>query len=193
MTGAATRREPRGNSAGTCSTRLIECFWCRQSREVWEAVGRRLWDVLSERRRVAAGWWASPRVQGQARDALLRLDFASSNRKRSCQRVCTLTCIRTGWRFSSYLLENNRPALAISCDGDPAPDRLLPDIREFDWSRPATSKPDLLALGKDGSMGELAPDGDADLGWVEYPIGKWSDLEFDIINYLAGVMSQIRI
>jgi hypothetical protein len=63
----------------------------------------------------------------------------------------------------------------------------------LDCKRPVTSKGDLLALGSEGSMGEFAPEGDADLGWlwgcVEYPSGKWSDLEFDIINYLVGVMS----
>ena len=61
-----------------------------------------------------------------------------------------------------YLLEKTLLEPPISCEGEPAPDRVLPVILPAEFSPPGTPKGDRNALVLEDSVGELlavdAPD-----------------------------------
>lgn len=87
----------------------------------------------------------------------------------------------------SHLLENSLLEPPISCDGEPAPERgLLVMMPAEDTDTPlGRPKGDLLTPAPGVSTGELLTEGDVERGWLGKPRGKFSDLEVDIINYLA--------
>ena len=74
------------------------------------------------------------------------------------------------------LLENNRPEPAISCDGDPVPDRVTPAILPPGFSPPDMPNGDRMVCPVDVSFGDGLADGDVDRVWVadcgEYPTVK---------------------
>lgn len=56
---------------------------------------------------------------------------------------------------SAYLLENNLLAPPSSCDGEPAPDRVLPAILPAEVGPADTPNGDRKALPPDGSVGDV--------------------------------------
>lgn len=54
-----------------------------------------------------------------------------------------------------YLLVNSLLALPISCEGDPAPDRVFPAIFPAEFSPPGKPKGDRKALPLEGSVGDV--------------------------------------
>jgi hypothetical protein len=57
--------------------------------------------------------------------------------------------------YSSYLLEKSVRAPPSSCDGEPAPDRVLLAILPVELRLPGNPKGDLRALPLEGSVGEV--------------------------------------
>lgn len=72
--------------------------------------------------------------------------------------------------------------LPSSCDGEPAPDRVLLAILPAEVKLPETPNGDLKAFPLEGSVGELLAVEDAERGG-RYPNVRCSDLADDIIDY----------
>ena len=92
--------------------------------------------------------------------------------------------------MASHLFENNLLALPISCDGEPAPDRVFPAILPAEFKPPGSPKGDLKALPLEGSVpvGEVFAVEDPERGRLtggcdKYPKVRCSDLADDIIDY----------
>jgi hypothetical protein len=100
-------------------------------------------------------------------------------------------------RYCMYLLENNLLALPPnSCDGEPAPDRVLLAILPAEFKPPDRPKGDRKALPLDGSVGELLaveePErGRPVAGVGRYPKVRCSFLADDIIDYSSTKVSRI--
>jgi len=71
-----------------------------------------------------------------------------------------------------YLFENNLLALASSCDGDPAPDRVLPAILPAEFKLPEIPNGDLNALPLEGSVGEVLAVEDPERGRLVAGCGR---------------------
>ncbi len=76
----------------------------------------------------------------------------------------------------------------ISCDGEPAPDRVVADILAAEVKPLGRPKGDRMAAAE-GSLGDVLvgePErGWPGAGWAKLPIVKCSDLAVDIINYVV--------
>lgn len=69
-----------------------------------------------------------------------------------------------------------------SCDGEPAPDRVLLAILPAEFKLPGNPKGDLKAFPLEGSVGEVLAVEDPERGG-RYPSVRCSDLADDIIDY----------
>jgi hypothetical protein len=95
-------------------------------------------------------------------------------------------------------LENRRPEAAISCEGDPAPERDAPDIFEVGVRPGDGPNGERRVLPADcGSFGEVVV-GEFERPWAETAFcgcprtgRNWFGLEVDIINYLIPVLIRI--
>lgn len=92
------------------------------------------------------------------------------------------------WAWISLArLEKSLLEAAISCDGEPAPERVVPDI--LAEGKPGGSpKGERTAPPEVGSTGDVFDVGDVERFWLEaacakLPIVKCSDLAVDIIDY----------
>ena len=75
--------------------------------------------------------------------------------------------------MSVYLFENNLLALPpSSCDGEPAPDRVLPAILPAEFKPPESPKGDLNALPLEGSVGDVLAVEDPERGRPTTGCGK---------------------
>lgn len=86
------------------------------------------------------------------------LDFACSTELNVSQTTMEIDTI-------TYLLEKGRPTPLRSCDGEPAPDRVAPDILPPEVTPLGKPKGDLKEVPVVGSVGELLAEGEPDRGW----------------------------
>lgn len=72
---------------------------------------------------------------------------------------------RRSYRCATNLFENSRLEPAISCDGEPVPDRVLLDIMLLEFILPGRPKTDLAVVDK-GSIGEFVAEGELERFWL---------------------------
>ena len=117
----------------------------------------------------------------------MSLDFSGSKQRRSYVSFTYQRVVYGFEVFKSYLLENSLLEAAISCDGEPAPERVVPDI--LAEGKPGGSpNGERTAPPEVGSTGDVLDVGEVDRFWpgaacAKLPIVKCSDLAVDIIDY----------
>lgn len=102
--------------------------------------------------------------------------------------------------ISRALLENSLPDPDKSCEGEPAPDRVVPAILlPVGLSVPDMPNGDLTADAPDDSMGDcdlaelVVVVGEAERPWLVagWPKLRYSDLALDIIDYSSDLHSEM--
>lgn len=98
---------------------------------------------------------------------VLSLEFKGKKKKKPSVLLLVFWGVeeRRSYHRATNLLENSRLEPAISCDGEPVPDRVLLDIMLLEFILPGSPKTDLAVVDK-GSIGEFVAEGELERFWL---------------------------